>query len=204
MALSTYANLKTELANHGFDYLTATQQGDYINAAYQELAALLPWPWLETSTTTLTSGTAVSDLRSVIAVNDPASGSNLAPSDKATLLAYYGALSTTGSPDFYYLDGQTTIKTFPVNASLQLTVHYLKNPTALSADGDEPLVPSGWRIVLVHGAAVIAHLENGNYELSQARRQVWQETVDRMAAALLGRNTGAYPGMVVQHEPRNY
>lgn len=204
MALSTFSDLKTELANQGFDYLSSTQQGDYINVAYQEVCALLPWPFLETSTTTLTSGTSVSDLRQVLAVNDPATDSNLAPADKQTLLAWYGALDDTGDPDYYYLDGQTTVKTYPVNASKQLTVHYVKVPTDLSSSGDTPLVPAAWRMVLVHGATVIAHLENGNYELSEQRRNVWQAYVDRMAAALLGRNNGAYPSVIVQHDYRNF
>lgn len=204
MALSTYTDLQTELGNQGFEYLTSTQKGDYINAAYQEVCAVLPWPFLETVTTSLTSGTSVSDLRSVIAVNDPATDSNLTPADKQTLLAWFGALDDTGVPDYYYLDGQQTVKTYPVDASRQLTVHYVKVPTALSSGSDQPVVPAAWRMVLVHGAAVIAHLENGNYELSQARRQVWQEYVDRMAAALLGRHQGAYPMSVVQHDYRNF
>lgn len=203
MALSTFADLKTELTNQGFDYLSSTQQGDYINTAYQELCAILPWRFLETSTTTLTSGTAVSDLRSVISVHAQSTDNVLSPSDKASLLAWYGDLSDTGDPSYWYLDGQTTVKTYPVNSTLQLTVHYVKVPADLSGT-DQPVVPLAWRMVIVHGAAVIAHLENGNYELSQARRQVWQESVDRMAAALLGQGPGAFPMAVVQHSPRDY
>jgi hypothetical protein len=204
MALSTFSDLKTELTNQGFDYLTSTQQGDYINTAYQEVCALLPWPFLETSTTTLTSGTNVTNLRSVIAVNDPATDSNLSPSDKATLLAYYGALDDTGDPDYFYLDGQTTVKTYPVNATKQLTVHYVKVPADMGGGTDQPVVPLAWRSVIVDGAVCTAHLENGNYEAEQARRSVWQQRVDRMASALLGRNVGAYPTTVVQHDYRNF
>lgn len=203
MALSTFADLKTELTNQGFDYLTSTQQGDYINTAYQEVCALLPWPFLETSTTTLTSGTAVTDLRQVLAVFDESTDSQLTASDKRFLINAYGTLTDTGVPEYWYLDAQTTVKTYPVDASRQLTVHYLKVPADLSGT-DQPVVPLAWRIVIVHGAACIAHLENGNYEAEQARRAVWQGYVDRMAAALLGRNNTATPDTIVLSEYRNY
>lgn len=203
MALSTFTDLKAELANQGFDYLTSTQQGDYVNAAYQEVCSLLPWPFLETNTTTLTSGTSVSDLRQVLTVTNAATDAQLAAADRRWLVSQFGDLSDTGTAMYWYLDGGTTIRTYPVDTA-QFTVYYIKTPTALSSGSDTPLVPSQWRLVLVHGAKCIAHLENGNYEAEQQARVVWQAYVDRMAAALLGTNNTATPQVIVQTDYKNY
>lgn len=202
MALSTFSDLKTELTNQGFDYLSSTQQGDYINTAYQEVCGLLPWPFLETSTS-VTSGSSISDLRQVLYVRDPTADVQLCASDTRSLIDWYGSLTDTGDPSFWYLDGQTTLKTYPVNASRSVTVGYIKVPTALSGNSDQPLVPLSYRMVLVYGAKCIAHLENGDYEAEQAARGVWQQYVDRMASALLGRNLTATPDTVIA-EPKNY
>lgn len=203
MALSTFADLKTELTNQGFDYLTSTQQGDYINTAYQEVCGLAAWPFLEASSTSHTSGTSISDIRQVLYVRDPTADRVLKASDARSLIDWYGSLSDTGDPEFWYFDGQTTIKTYPVNASRQLTVSYIKFPADLSGT-DQPVIPLRYRMVIVDGAACFAHLENGDYEAEQARRAVWQRRVDLMSQALLGRNNSTSPDEVVSSETRNW
>lgn len=203
MALSTFADLKTELTNQGFDYLTSTQQGDYINTAYQEVCGLAAWPFLEASTTSHTSGTSIADIRQVLYVRDPTTDRRLQASDARTLVDWYGSLTDTGDPEFWYFDGQTTLKTYPVNASRELTVSYVKFPADLTGT-DQPAIPLRYRMVIVDGAACIAHLENGDYEAEQARRAVWQRRVDMMSQALLGRNNTTTPDEVVAWEPKNW
>lgn len=204
MALSTFTDLKTELANRGFDYLTSTQQGDYINIGYNALCSVYEWPFLEATSTTLTSGTSLSDLDGVLSVYDPTEGSQLAYRDRRELVSDYGALTDTGAPAWWYLEGQTTIKTFPVDAARQLTVVYKKVPTALSGGSDTPLIPSQWRRLIVDRAVVEALKEKGSYQEAKFALDVWQTEVDRMVLDLTQRNMTATPEYIVQTHFGNF
>jgi hypothetical protein len=47
----TFAELKTELAARGFDHLSDTRLGQYVNQARAELDGMHMWPYREDSAT---------------------------------------------------------------------------------------------------------------------------------------------------------
>lgn len=171
-----FAALTTELADRGFDYLSASRLGRYINVAYHELCDLEEWPFLEASA----SGAApltISDVRTVLSVYDQAANANLTARERRGLVEDYRDLTTTGPPRFFYLDG-TSLSTYPVGGTLN--ARYIKVPPDLAGDTDTPLVPPRFHYVIVDIAARRAYIDSDAYDKAQAV----QAEVDRMVAIM--------------------
>lgn len=183
MALTTFADLTTELAARGFDYLSSTRQGHYINAAYVELCEQARWLFLLTSTTG-TAPITIADLRTVESVEIASTQTKLRPLDRRHLTDSDPALDQTGVPDTYYFTGQTTIAVHPANTSLSLTVRYWKFPAVLSGT-DEPVVPLRYRIAIVDYAAARAYMDAGERAHAHAARTEGDRMVQFMYESLL-------------------
>lgn len=140
--------MRTELKGRGFDFLTDARADAYLNAAYQEINDLYDWPWLE-ATTSGAAPLTVADFGKAIYVHDTTGSRVLTHLDPILLADQFGTAfpSTAGSPSYYWLDGTSIIKVYPVQA-VTLSVRYFKRPTVLTAP-DTPIVPVAYHLTIV-------------------------------------------------------
>jgi hypothetical protein len=93
--------------------------------------------------------------------------------------------STTGD-DETESDRYRILRIWPsvYSSSTTLEVHYIQDVTALSLDGDEPLLPIHDRNVLKYGALHLAWARHRNEEAAARNWQLFQRKLDRMAGAV--------------------
>lgn len=140
--MSTFAELKAAVLARGFNRLTDTQRGEYVNAAVTEVDGSYPWPYRLT-TTTGAAPLSVSTLGEVDTVTDTVQDRMLEPATFQGLTYEFGDLAITGSPSCFYVDWSgvaQTVRVFPVSTN-NLSVRHYALPTALSAAGDTPAAP---------------------------------------------------------------
>jgi hypothetical protein len=146
-----FSALKQELSDRGFDELSDTRLGQFINQGRAELDNLYSWPYRLTSASGASPLT-INDLGTIEEVaNSAVSGSPpLDYADRRTLRDYYGDITITGTPSFFYIDNGV-VRTYPVGGTL--AVRYYKRPPLLTAAGDTPLAPVDYHLLYVDFAA---------------------------------------------------
>lgn len=181
----TLAQLAQEVVERGFDYIATTRIKTFLQRAYQQLCADEPWPFLE-ATAEGTGTLEIADLRRILSVTDTTEGRPLEGVDRRILVDRSPDLTLTGSPEYFYLEGDSLV-TYPVSASNTIRVRYLRKPAKLG-DSDEPLVPEEWQYLLVD-RAVVDCLKDDD-ELDEARKllEIYAAGVKEMLAALVHRN----------------
>ena len=180
-----YTALKTELAARGFDYLSDTRQGYFINRSYQEMAGSADYPWLE-STASGTAPLAITDLRTVESVRNSSQSYRLWPLDRRNIMEFDDDLTTTGTPSYYYLTTGSTVAVYPTNTTDTIAVRYWKVPTALSSASDTPGFPTRFHDLIVDGAQGYAYLiDSDNAEMGQTVLSAWREGRREMDQQLL-------------------
>ena len=182
--MTTFAQLKGRLGERGFDYLTDATKGQFVNDAYLEICDMEDWPFLE-ATTSGVAPLAISDLRTIETVVDSTSTTRLSPLDRRHILETDYTLATTGSPVWYYLTSGTTVNVYPANTSDTLSVRYWKVPTALSADGDVPVVPDRYLDIVLYGARAAAYWDSDNAEMAETMIRRQERRLQTMRDALL-------------------
>jgi len=96
----------------------------------------------------------------------------------------YLDLDLAGGPISYWLDGLTTVKTWPTNSNT-LRVRYVKNPAQMTGPTDEPLIPPRFRDVIVTRAAANAMRDESAGQDNQALEAEYSRRLDVMRRALL-------------------
>ncbi len=199
MALSTLADLRTELAARGFDYLSSTRLTDFLNYAYTvDVSEADAWPFLETSTTG-TSPVTVSDLRTIESVIDTTNQVKLRPMDRRHVTDLDVDLTRTGTPEFYYVTTGNVVATYPVGTGT-LSIRYWKTPTALSADADEPLLPTRFRALIVDAAEVRAYTDDDEADQANIAQQRFLSRLEHMRLSLMGQQFDRPESMVLAGE----
>lgn len=159
-----FTALKAALANRGYQRLSDTQRGEYVNGGYHELNEEELWDW-RVSTATGAAPLTVADLGPIEEVVDTAQQNrSLEWCDRRTLRETYADLTLTGSPAFFYRDGTTVVRTFP--ASGTLSVRHFKVATDLSGGSDTPIVPSRYHRLIVDYAERLAARDTGNHDVA--------------------------------------
>lgn len=203
--MATFATLKTELQDRGFDHLGDTRRGTYINDAYHELCELEEWPFL-IATSTGTAPLTVSDLREVVMVTDTTNDRILRGVDERTLREWYPDLPDSADPEWYWLDGTTTLRVYPLDTTSSLSVRYIKVPADLTGT-DTPVVPTRYHSLIVDLAQVRALSLNRSTDeranLAAALRGEVDRKVEVMREVLMGRRLD-FPDLIAQTEHRNY
>jgi hypothetical protein len=188
----TFAELKTELEARGFDHLSDTRLGQYINMGRAELDGLELWPYREQSVTG-SSPLAISDLVRVEQVVDADTDRPLFPADYSTLLEAYGDnLETTGSPTWFYVgtpSGVPTVATYPVGTG-NIEVQYWRRTAELSDAGDEPACPDEYHLLIVDLATCRALRDSDEYGSAEALRASCERDLERMKRELLLNHQG--------------
>jgi hypothetical protein len=180
----TFAELKQELVDRGFDSLSSTRQGLLINNARAELDRMFLWPWREAFASGL-SPLAIADLGPIEAVvNTTTAVCPLSRSDWRSLLDMYGDLSTSGSPVFYYVaspSGTFEVATYPVSSSDVIGVQYWARTPDLVNGSDEPASPDEAHYTIVDLAARRAYRDNDEHDSAAAL----QPEIDNAISQLL-------------------
>lgn len=158
----TFAELKAELAARGFDSLTDARRGLMINRARADLDGMYPWPYREMSVTGAGSPISISDLGDVQAVIDMTTFLSLQHAAYETLLDWYGDLSITGTPAYWYKgtpSGVPEVGTYPV-ATSAIGVQYWRITPDLVNAGDTPAAPSRFHGLIGDMAVRRAYQDN--------------------------------------------
>jgi hypothetical protein len=139
------------LSDRGFDELSDTRLGSFINQGRAELDNLYCWPYRLTSASGASPLT-ITDLGTIEEVADTSqSGSPpLDYADRRSLRDSYGDITRTGSPAFFFIDNGV-VRTYPVGGTL--AVRYYKRTPLLVADADTPLAPVDYHLLYVDFAA---------------------------------------------------
>lgn len=161
--MATFAELKASMLARGFNRLTDAQRGEYVNSAVSEVDALYPWPY-RLSTITGAAPLAVATLGEIDTVTDTVQDCELYPSQFGLLTDWFGDISTTGTPAYFYVDWSgvsQTVRVYPVSTN-NLSVRHYAMPTPLSAAGDTPAAPTRFHLsVYVPVACRMAASDSG-------------------------------------------
>jgi hypothetical protein len=156
------AAARTELEERGFDSLSPARATMYLNYGMTALERVYPWPWLRT-TTTGTSPLAIPDLQAVRSVRT-STGRELLGVDEQWLASSGYDFTQSGTAELWWLEGETTLKTWPVDSSTSLSVVYTRFSPTLSADGDTPLFNSRWDINWIDLSVVEAYRDSDDHD----------------------------------------
>lgn len=184
----TLAELKTELAARGFDYLSDTRRGLFINQARAELDDLFLWPYRLTIATGASPLT-VSDLGVIESVLDTANSSVALSAVEWSGLAGLDT-TTTGTPSRFYVDNGV-VRTYPAGGTL--SVRHFKIPPDIS-DSQQPLAPARFHDVIVDIAARNAYFDRDNPDAANALQAKIDRRVAQMVDSLLGGQQVQGPG----------
>jgi hypothetical protein len=190
-----FAALKTELAARGFDGLSATRLGYYINDARQQLDNSHLWPYREASVTG-TAPLSVSDLGTIEAVTNESAHYPLTPATYQVLLDSFGDIGIAGMPEFFYVawnNGTPEVATYATNGNT-IGVQYWRRTPDLVADGDTPLAPADYHQIIVNLAVQRAYLDSDNIGAAQGLDAWVQARMADMVQSLLGGQQIAGPG----------
>lgn len=155
----------------------------WLNQSYQELCAAHEWPFLELGDASGAAPLTITDLMHVLAVTDTTGGvRSLVHKDRRNLVRSYGDLTAVGTPTWFYFTNNS-VRTYPTSADT-IAVHYLKVPTELVNDGDEPIVPDRFQDLIIDGAMRRAYKDSDNFESVPALREIWEVDVGAMIQAL--------------------
>lgn len=192
----TFAELRTEVFARGSKYLDDSGAGlvrvkAWLNQAYQEVCEVDEWPFLRTASTPGPAPVTITDLRSVIFVQDSSNDVMLYPIDERTLRAQDADLASTGNPTSYWLDGLSTLRVHPINTTATIAVFYYRVPADLSADGDTPVVPARYHDLLVDLAVSKAAKDSQDWQGYQVLRTEADRAVQAMRRTLMDRHLDA-------------
>jgi hypothetical protein len=182
-----FTELREELFARGTDYLEESaaevaRADRWLNQAYREICNLHVWPFLQTSATGVadTGVVSIPDLRRIRFVVDIGQG-GARPLGRVSRddLADEGAdVTTTGTPEFYYVDAGNQVKSYPLGGTLQ--VFYVKRVASLSGT-EEPIFDEEYHDLIVDRAMIKAYKDSDNFEAATALREEYKAGILSMA-----------------------
>lgn len=186
-----FTELKTEFFARGFNYLEETAEDvaraeRWLNQSYREILNLQAWPFLQ-ATVTGASGAgfaSVPDLRRVRFVTDVSQTSGSQPGRQLVrvslddLVAEGEDLTSTGSPDYYYIVSGTQVYAFRLGGTVR--VDYFKRVNAMSGT-DTPIFGDDYHNIIVDKAAIKAYRDSDNFEAAAALQQDVDAALSAMA-----------------------
>lgn len=183
---------QAELTARGDPSGSTSRQLVWLNEAKNVFEDHYAWPWLE-STTTGTAPLTIADLKQILYVTDTTDKRILLPLDPREIVREdTGAdVTMTGSPLFWWLDGTTTLKVWPVNATPTLSVRYVKFSPELASGTDTPLIPVRHHNVWIDLAMVQAYKDNDDYQAATTLEQLAETRLQGLVNIYAGRNLQA-------------
>ena len=181
-----FAALLDEVNDRGYNHISDTRLGRYVNQSYKSICNRAAWPFLRT-TTTGTAPLTISDLRAVLNVVDTTTNAKLYHADRRHLIESVDTLlTTTGTPTYWYQESRTVIKVYPANTTDTLSVHYLKVPATLTGT-DSHLIPEEFEDLIIDGAVIRALKDNDELDAAASLQQFYNEGLREMMDTLLSR-----------------
>lgn len=177
----TFADLRTELASRGYDYLETTRLNRYLNRAYAMLCDEYPWPFLE-ATATGSAPLTISDLGQVLSVVNTTTGDELIGADQRVITSTDPAGTATGNPTSWYLKAGV-INVYP-NTAASLSVRYISAPSDFTSDTAEPLIPQRYRNLITDAAVYLALKDNDETGAAAELKALYDMEVAVMRARL--------------------
>jgi hypothetical protein len=98
--------------------------------------------------------------------------------------------STSTSPEFWYMYGQTPRLYPTISTALSLTLRYYKMPTQLSANSDIPALPYAFQELLVVGAAYRVMQVKDNYDQAAILQNKYDEILAKLVSNTAVRQVG--------------
>lgn len=201
-----YAALKTELAARGFDYLSDTRRGQYINWGLNELISVDLWPFRLVVQSAALPLVMDDPLAIIAEVHITAERRSLLAIDRASLADMFADLTTTGTASYYYLDRAsttgtmvTTLRCYPVSTPA-VTVRYYATHAALTTGTDTNPVPDLWQRLIVDIAVRMAYRDADDHEAAEAIQAQIDRDLMIMRVSLLVENTDGPDGYVTPIE----
>lgn len=186
-----FAELTQELLDRGANYLDedASQLARaqrWINQAYKEMCNLHAWPFLQASATGgIGAGTvSVPDLRKVRFVGDISNGTTPGRRLRKILLEDLESelcvedASTTGTPEFYYIEAGSMFNTYPVGGTVY--VAYTKRVQPLTGT-DTPVFAEDYHDLIVDRAMIKVYKDSDNFEAAAALKDEYNAGLAAMA-----------------------
>lgn len=180
-----FTELVDELFARGTDYLDEDASSHaraerWINQAYREILNLQSWPFLETIATGASGAGTVSipDLRRIRFVQDLDTGDYLQRATLEELAADQADVTTTGTPELYYIEGGALVSAYPVGGTLE--VHYIKRVSPMSGT-DTPLFSEEYHDLIVDRAMMKAYKDSDNFENAAALKLEFDAGLASMA-----------------------
>lgn len=143
-----------------------------------------------------------SDCSRIISLRQFRSDVKLSPVDMRTFHRELPDPTHTGEPECYYLDGLDSSNNWRLvfyptpNATMNVSVHYLKRITELSADATEPIMPVEFHNVIVFGAlAMYGHSFIDDTRVQEAGKRYNQVLTDMI------KNSNPVPDRVTSKSP---
>lgn len=188
MVVLNLASARDELSGRGFDYLSTTRLTIMLNDAKNALEDEYQWPWLETTATGVPPLT-IADLKYVLYVVDSARHVELKGVDARDVIDRDADNTTAGLADSWWLDGTSTLRVYPTNATNALSVRYVQFSPELSADSDTPVIPVRYHSVWIDYAVVNAYKDSDNYSAAMAlESEIKQARLPQMIDVFQQRN----------------
>jgi hypothetical protein len=161
----TLGEAQTELMARGFDYLPGPRQTIMLNDAKNSFEDRWEFPWLE-AVAVGTPPFYIPDLKYVLSVKTQAN-LELFGIDLRALAQDGTDLGLRGPSRYWYLDGETLMRAWPVGADT-LTVYHVKHSPELVNPSDRPLIPGRYHPIWIDLAVVQAYQDSDNYAAAQA------------------------------------
>jgi hypothetical protein len=187
-----FSALKTELAARGFDYLSDSRLGFFVNSAVHEIDSLALWPYrLATGTTAgWSTGTITltnADRVVAVAISNDGGSTFLELSPRTTEELNTWEDLTAGTPQYYaatFSASGLALDVFPKSGTWTVKAVYYQHFADLSGDTDTPALPDRYHSLIVDVAARMAYLDNDDFEAAGALEAHIERDLRRLHVAM--------------------
>ena len=183
MAALGFDALIDEVNDRGFNHLSDTRLGRYVNQEYYEICAADRWPFLYTTETGAPPKTTTATIHAVDSVIDTTNKKRLQYLSRSNLLDIDTDLTTTGNPVYWYISEATTdttiVNVYPANTGVSLSINFYKQPTILSGTNAH-ILPIRFENLIVDGACIRAYKDSDDFDSAAALQQFYDQDLMAM------------------------
>lgn len=175
---------------------------DYLNDTQREVLQRHRYPFMEVADTeALTAGTTdaqlYNDIDVVISLSLVDASDNVVRPTYIPYREFYEEYdpdtASAVQPSAYTIFGDTLVWNAPLDKAYTLQIKYLKTPTVLSLDVDEPDIPERFQEILIRGAQGRVEEYRDNYDIAALHQRKVEELTEDMIYRLATRQLTSLP-----------